>query len=203
MPSAISCSGVVGTNSNKMARQFKKVNATLPWLSKRRIKRFNEGARPAQSPDMNPIQPLWPMIGPKLAGRVSWDVEELWQALQSAMNSIRREEVVTLYRSLSDRMAAVLLATGRHTRSPCHADPCCAPGPLCCWRLRASRRTVISHPWTLATRASQNFPPEASKNFPPTLYKPHFCFVGFLFTLTSGLRSMEERGNATVAEFSV
>ncbi len=55
------------------------------------------------------------MIGRKLAGHIFRDREELWGALQVAVHDIPPEQVIGLYRSLPDRMDAVIQARGRHT----------------------------------------------------------------------------------------
>ena len=89
---------------------------TAQWLAQHNIKRFNGGKWPAQSPDLHPIEHLWPIVGRKLIGRVFHNRNELWEALVAAFGSVTPTQVQRLYTSLPNRMRAVLEARGRHTR---------------------------------------------------------------------------------------
>ena len=89
---------------------------TTQWLTQHRIRRFNGGKWPAQSPDLNPIEHLWPMVGHTLVGREFHSRDELWEAQEAAFGSISPAQVQRLYKSLPNRMRAVLDARGQHTR---------------------------------------------------------------------------------------
>lgn len=77
---------------------------------------FNNDSWPANSPDMNPIEHLWPLVGQKLVGRVYHGKEDLWAALQPAFASITRAQIQKLYDSMPDRLKALKAARGGHTR---------------------------------------------------------------------------------------
>lgn len=47
-----------------------RANTTTAWLKKNHIRRFNRGDWPAMSPDMNPIEHVWPIVLRLLDGRV-------------------------------------------------------------------------------------------------------------------------------------
>lgn len=78
--------------------------------------RFNGGVWPPQSPDLNPIEHLWPMVLHKLRGHVFAGKDQLWSALQAAFAEISPEQVKALYDSMPNRMRAVIAARGGHTR---------------------------------------------------------------------------------------
>lgn len=71
---------------------------------------------PPQSPDLNPVEHLWPMVVRKLVDRQFASKEALWDAVKEAFGSIRPDQVVRLYQSMPDRMAAVIKAGGRQIR---------------------------------------------------------------------------------------
>ena len=90
--------------------------STIAWLNAKKVKRLNGGVWPPQSPDMNPIEHLWPMVLRKLNGSVFSGKESLWTALQAAFAAIKPSQVQRLYASMPRRMKAVIAAKGGHTR---------------------------------------------------------------------------------------
>lgn len=90
--------------------------STKKWLTSNQIRVFNDNLWPANSPDMNPIEHLWPLVGQKLVGHVYHGKEDLWAALQLAFASISRGQIITLYNSMPDRISALMAARGGHTR---------------------------------------------------------------------------------------
>lgn len=68
------------------------------------------------SPDMNPIEHLWPIVGHMLRDRVFSGKEELWTELQNAFASVPASKVHALYASMPQRMEAVIAARGGPTR---------------------------------------------------------------------------------------
>ena len=90
--------------------------STIAWLTQHKVRRLNGGMWPPQSPDMNPIEHLWPIVLRKLNGSVVGGKEELWSALQAAFAAVQPSEVKALYASMPRRMAAVIAARGGHTR---------------------------------------------------------------------------------------
>ena len=77
---------------------------------------FNSGEWPANSPDMNPIEHVWPMVSRQLVGKVFSDREQLWTALQSAFAAVSSSKILNLYDSMPRRIQALLAAKGGHTR---------------------------------------------------------------------------------------
>ena len=88
------------------------VRTTTRWLQQKRVRLFWGDRWPPNSPDMNPIEHLWPMVTQKLSGKVFSGKEALWVALQSAFASITRSQVDRLYQSMPSRLAALKLARG-------------------------------------------------------------------------------------------
>lgn len=68
------------------------------------------------SPDMNPIEHVWPIVGRMLEGRVFSGREALWSALKVAFDQIPVSAIKTLYASMPRRIAALSHAKGGHTR---------------------------------------------------------------------------------------
>jgi transposase len=89
---------------------------TKAWLRRNNIRLLNRGFWPPISPDMNPIELLWPMGLKKLNGAIFSGREQLWASLQDAFASISADQVDRLYKSMRNRMAAVRAARGGATR---------------------------------------------------------------------------------------
>ena len=66
------------------------------------------------SPDLNPIEHLWPMVLRHLNGAI-FSGRELWTSLQDAFAAITPAQVDKLYKSMPARMAAVKAARGGST----------------------------------------------------------------------------------------
>ena len=77
---------------------------------------FNDGIWPANSPDLNPIEQLWPEVIKRLDGQIFTTQDSLWAAIQVAFAAIPPAVVHNLYNSMCRRMAAVLVANGGHTK---------------------------------------------------------------------------------------
>ena len=93
-----------------------KARSTIKFLKKKGICQFNGGVWPPNSPDMNPVEHVWPMVGRMLSGMVFPDREALWVALQDAFNRITPAAIGKLYASMPRRIEALRKARGRHTR---------------------------------------------------------------------------------------
>lgn len=90
--------------------------STTAWLTTNGVRLLNDGVWPPQSPDMNPIEQLWPAVLKQLEGQMFNSKAALWAALQSAFAAIPRSTVQNLYGSMARRMTAVIAANGGHTK---------------------------------------------------------------------------------------
>ncbi|GFW52668.1 transposable element Tcb2 transposase [Trichonephila clavipes] len=72
---------------------------------------------PACSPDLNPIEPVWDMLGRRIAERPRppAPVRDLEIALLEEWNSIPQSLIDNLIASMENRCAAVLAVRGDHT----------------------------------------------------------------------------------------
>ena len=72
---------------------------------------------PLNSPDLNPIKPVWALLKNKVAdipgSRNS--VEKLWEAAQQVWDALTVEEIWAAAGSMPDRVAVVQAAKGFHT----------------------------------------------------------------------------------------
>ena len=89
---------------------------TQKYIRAAHIKMFNDASWPANSPDMNIIEHVWPMLTQRLSGSIFHNREQLWNALKKAAQAIPKENILRLYKSLPDRMKAVQVARGGPTR---------------------------------------------------------------------------------------
>ena len=89
---------------------------TQAWLKRNKVQLLNGGFWPPMSPDLNPIEHIWPMVTRNLNGSVFSGREQLWTALQQAFAEITPGQVKKLYASMPDRLAAVRAARGGATR---------------------------------------------------------------------------------------
>ena len=93
-----------------------KARSTSAWLRRKGVRVFNGDQWPPSSPDTNPIEHIWPLVGRMMAGKVFTNRETLWVALQAAFAAIKPEQVLRLYTSMPDRLAALAKSKGGHTR---------------------------------------------------------------------------------------
>ena len=93
-----------------------KARTTMAFLKRKGIRQFNGGVWPPNSPDMNPVEHVWPIVGRALSGKVFPDREALWVALQDAFRRITPAAILKLYASMPRRIQALRKARGRHTR---------------------------------------------------------------------------------------
>lgn len=68
------------------------------------------------SPDLNPIEHIWPYVLRGLEGQVFSSKDHLWSSLQGAFAAVPASYVKALYDSLPRRMQAVIVARGGPTR---------------------------------------------------------------------------------------
>ena len=85
----------------------------LVWFEKKNVKKLDW---PPQSPDMNIIENVWNEIKFKIRGETFDNKEQLWKRLKKEWKSISEELIFNLYESIPDRIAALRLAEGHHTK---------------------------------------------------------------------------------------
>ncbi len=71
---------------------------------------------PAQSPDLNVIEPFWDLLHSKLEKSKATSEEVLWNQLQDAWSKITVEECRKYIDSMPQRCRAVIEAKGGHTK---------------------------------------------------------------------------------------
>lgn len=86
------------------------------FLQNKGVPLLNNGVWPANSPDLNPVEHVWPMVTRQLKGRVFNTREQLWSALKAAFKAIPPGSIRKLHASMPNRCKAVLAAKGGHTR---------------------------------------------------------------------------------------
>ena len=68
------------------------------------------------SPDLNPVEHIWPWVLRRLEGAVFSGREQLWTSLQAEFAAVPASYVKSLYDSLPRRIEAVIAAHGGPTR---------------------------------------------------------------------------------------
>ena len=91
-------------------------NSTKAWLRANRVHQLNNGKWPAMSPDLNPVEHVWPLVLRNLEYQSFANLDALWSALQFAFNCVTVQEIQNLYASMHRRMAAVIVNKGGHTK---------------------------------------------------------------------------------------
>ena len=79
-----------------------KINVVLDW--------------PAQSPDLNIIEPLWKIMKENVAKRKPKNLDEVWEYCQDEWEKIPTEKIQVLYESLPKRIRAVLDTKASHKK---------------------------------------------------------------------------------------
>lgn len=92
-----------------------------PCHTAKRVKNFLEGenielmAWPAQSPDLNPIENLWKILGDKVMVKKPTTITELWRRLEEEWTKITPEQCERLVLSCGRRCAEVIHSRGLYT----------------------------------------------------------------------------------------
>ncbi|GFU23410.1 DDE_3 domain-containing protein [Trichonephila clavipes] len=73
---------------------------------------------PAYSPDLNPIQHVWDMLGQQITARQPPPtcLPELWRALLDEWCNIPQDQIDNLILNMPRRGEACIASCGRHTR---------------------------------------------------------------------------------------
>lgn len=83
------------------------------WLSQEKIPLLDW---PAQSPDLNPIENLWNDVKTIVGQKKIKNLDELWEGVQEAWNSIPLDRCQKLIESLTRRCDAVIQNKGYSTK---------------------------------------------------------------------------------------
>ena len=70
---------------------------------------------PAQSPDLNPIENLWHIIGEKVREREPTTLDDLWAKIEQEWKNITPDFCKKLVRSCGRRCSEVIKTKGFHT----------------------------------------------------------------------------------------
>ena len=90
--------------------------STMKWLHQNGVKLLNGGCWPPNSPDLNPVEHIWPLVSRQLEQTVLSSTDHLWSALQAAFATITKEQILNLYGTMQRRLASVIVANGSHTK---------------------------------------------------------------------------------------
>lgn len=71
---------------------------------------------PAQSPDLNPIENLWRILGQKVENKQPSNKTELWTLLKKEWETMDPSICQKLVESMPKRVRAVIKAKGHHTK---------------------------------------------------------------------------------------
>ena len=71
---------------------------------------------PAQSPDLNPIEHLWEVLGHSFGTATFSSQDELWRHLQEEWAKLPRVTTANLVASMPRRVEAIIKARGGYTR---------------------------------------------------------------------------------------
>ena len=86
---------------------------TRNWMARNKVDVLEW---PAQSPDLNPIEHLWDVLGRSLGATTFPNQEELWKCLQEQWRQFPRVTTAKLVESMPRRIEAVIKARGGYTR---------------------------------------------------------------------------------------
>ncbi|GFW63061.1 transposable element Tcb1 transposase [Trichonephila clavipes] len=90
----------------------------LPEYVIERHSGLTSGVKPADSPDMSPIEHVWDLVGRRLARdtRPAASKDDLWFHIQEIWNYFPQEDIQNLFDSLPRRIAALIAARGIYTK---------------------------------------------------------------------------------------
>lgn len=91
-----------------------RAKSVTSWLVSKNIKQLDFW--PPQSPDLNPIEHAWDILGKKMEDKKPKSLKELEERLKEEWLKISPIEIQKLIRSMPKRVAAVIAAKGGHTK---------------------------------------------------------------------------------------
>ena len=91
-----------------------RAHAVTRWMSAKNVKKME--IWPPQSPDLNPIEQVWDLVGSKLDSHKPKNLAELEKNIMEEWSKIPPTYIHTLISSMPRRVAAVIAAKGGHTK---------------------------------------------------------------------------------------
>ena len=91
-----------------------RAHAVIRWMSAKNVRRLE--VWPPQSPDLNPIEQIWDLLGRKLDSQKPKNLAELEMNVMEEWSKISPTYIQTLISSMPHRVAAVIAAKGGHTK---------------------------------------------------------------------------------------
>lgn len=88
--------------------------STMEFLERKNINILNNW--PPQSPDLNIIENLWPILKTNVSKRKATNREQLWTFIQEEWEKIPTSTITKLYQSIPKRIRSVLAANGQHSK---------------------------------------------------------------------------------------
>ena len=71
---------------------------------------------PSQSPDLNPIENLWVILKKNVSRRNASNKEDLWHVIVEEWHKISNDYILSLCRSMPQRLASVIKSQGGHSK---------------------------------------------------------------------------------------
>ena len=105
--------------------------STRKWMADHGVRQFNGGIWPPNSPDMNPIEHVWPLVTRQLTGRIFTSRDDLWTELVLAFGRVTPAQIQSLYASMPRMVVTQLLNTPQALLAPCRKSPA-SPWPIAC-----------------------------------------------------------------------
>ena len=89
-------------------------NWAMEWFRRKKVNKLDW---PPNSPDMSIIENVWDYLDRRVHTRtpLPWNAAELWDALVEGWGNIELDYIKRLYKSMPQRVQALLSAKGSHT----------------------------------------------------------------------------------------
>ena len=91
-----------------------RAKSVLNWMMAKNLKRME--VWPPQSPDLNPIEHVWDILGNKVQENKPRNLQELEKKLEEEWKKTSAIDIQNIINSMPRRVAAVIAAKGGHTK---------------------------------------------------------------------------------------
>lgn len=71
---------------------------------------------PPQSPDLNPIEQIWALLGSRLPTNLKFSNDAMWRLLNELWNEVTTEELHAYISNMPRRLQDVIAVKGQNTR---------------------------------------------------------------------------------------